>query len=123
MEPLPDHIGDLPIPAKLVPGAAFATVTVFVVAFALMSVFYWWRDWARRVTRAVVGLVSLKLADWLSGRVEQVADGLGFHVPKGYIYSAMAFSALVEGLNMLSRRRSRGGEPDEKAPFEPPAGA
>jgi uncharacterized membrane protein YbhN (UPF0104 family) len=51
---------------------------VFVAAFALMSVFYWWRDWARRVTRAVVGLVSLKLADWLSGRVEQVADGLGF---------------------------------------------
>ena len=30
-----------------------------------------------------------------------IADGLGFHVPKGYIYSAMAFSALVEGLNML----------------------
>jgi predicted tellurium resistance membrane protein TerC len=28
-------------------------------------------------------------------------------VPKGYIYAAMAFSALVEGLNMLSRRASR----------------
>jgi hypothetical protein len=28
----------------------------------------------------------------------------GFHVPKGYIYAAMAFSALVEGLNMLARR-------------------
>ncbi len=78
VEPLPDHIGDLPIPAKLVPGAAIAMVTFFGVAFALMSVFYWWRDWARRVTRAVVGLVSMKLADWLSGRVEQVADGLGF---------------------------------------------
>ena len=26
-------------------------------------------------------------------------------MPKGYIYSAMAFSALVEGLNMLARRR------------------
>jgi hypothetical protein len=26
------------------------------------------------------------------------------HVPKGYIYAAMAFSALVEGLNMLSRK-------------------
>ena len=24
-----------------------------------------------------------------------IADGLGFHVPKGYIYTAMAFSALV----------------------------
>jgi predicted tellurium resistance membrane protein TerC len=28
-------------------------------------------------------------------------------VPKGYIYAAMAFSALVEGLNMLARSRSR----------------
>jgi predicted tellurium resistance membrane protein TerC len=26
-------------------------------------------------------------------------------VPKGYIYAAMAFSALVESLNMVARRR------------------
>ncbi|EGF92116.1 integral membrane protein TerC family protein [Asticcacaulis biprosthecium C19] len=32
-----------------------------------------------------------------------IADGFGVHVPKGYIYAAMAFSALVEGLNMLAR--------------------
>lgn len=32
-----------------------------------------------------------------------IADGFGVHVPKGYIYAAMAFSALVEGLNMMSR--------------------
>ncbi|RZJ43634.1 MAG: TerC family protein [Brevundimonas sp.] len=35
-----------------------------------------------------------------------IADGFGVHVPKGYIYAAMAFSAMVEGLNMLSRRSS-----------------
>jgi predicted tellurium resistance membrane protein TerC len=34
-----------------------------------------------------------------------VAEGFGFHVPKGYVYTAMAFSAAVEGLNMLARRR------------------
>lgn len=33
-----------------------------------------------------------------------IADGFGAPVPKGYIYAAMAFSALIEGLNMLSRR-------------------
>ena len=33
-----------------------------------------------------------------------IADGFGVHVPKGYIYAAMAFSVLVEALNMLSRR-------------------
>lgn len=33
-----------------------------------------------------------------------IAEGFGAHVPKGYIYAAMAFSAAIEGLNMLSRR-------------------
>ncbi|MET0365678.1 MAG: TerC family protein [Sphingobium sp.] len=33
-----------------------------------------------------------------------IADGFGVHVPKGYIYAAMAFSTLVEVLNIFSRR-------------------
>ena len=33
-----------------------------------------------------------------------IAEGFGAHVPKGYIYTAMAFSAAVEGLNMFSRK-------------------
>jgi predicted tellurium resistance membrane protein TerC len=40
-----------------------------------------------------------------------IAEGFGVHVPKGYIYTAMAFSAGVEGLNMLSRRKG-GGKKD-----------
>lgn len=32
-----------------------------------------------------------------------VADGLGHHVPKGYVYSAMGFSILVEFLNIRAR--------------------
>ena len=36
-----------------------------------------------------------------------IADGFGVHVPKGYIYAAMAFSALVEGLNMWSRNAAK----------------
>src|SRR3569833_116678 len=32
-----------------------------------------------------------------------MAEGFGVHVAKGYVYSAMAFSTLVEGLNMLAR--------------------
>jgi predicted tellurium resistance membrane protein TerC len=34
-----------------------------------------------------------------------VADGLGFHIPRGFLYFAMAFSGMVEGLNMLARHR------------------
>lgn len=36
-----------------------------------------------------------------------VADGAGFHVPKGYIYAAIGFSAGVEALNQLAARRRR----------------
>ena len=42
-----------------------------------------------------------------------VAEGMGFHIPKGYLYFAMAFSVLVEGLNVtLARRRSRATSAD-----------
>lgn len=36
-----------------------------------------------------------------------IAEGFGAHVPKGYVYAAMTFSALIEGLNMLARRAKR----------------
>jgi predicted tellurium resistance membrane protein TerC len=36
-----------------------------------------------------------------------VADGAGFHVPKGYIYAAISFSVMVEALNQLAARRRR----------------
>jgi predicted tellurium resistance membrane protein TerC len=48
-----------------------------------------------------------------------IAEGFGAHVPKGYIYAAMAFSALTEGLNMLSRRAARrkvAGAPPSASP-------
>ena len=34
-----------------------------------------------------------------------IADGLHFHIPKGYVYSALAFSLIVESLNFRARRR------------------
>ena len=34
-----------------------------------------------------------------------IADGCGHHVPKGYIYSAMAFAVTVEMLNLRMRKR------------------
>jgi len=62
-------------------------------------------------------IVMLALGFLLMIGTTLIADGLGFHVPKGYVYTAMAFSALVEGLNMLARRRAvsapKLGEPAE----------
>jgi predicted tellurium resistance membrane protein TerC len=50
-------------------------------------------------------IVMLALGFLLMIGMTLLAEGMGVHVPKGYIYTAMAFSALVEGLNMLARRR------------------
>ncbi|HMO42347.1 MAG TPA: TerC family protein [Phenylobacterium sp.] len=52
-------------------------------------------------------VVMLALGFLLMIGVTLIADGFSFHVPKGYIYAAMAFSALVEGLNMAARRAAR----------------
>jgi predicted tellurium resistance membrane protein TerC len=50
-------------------------------------------------------IVMLALGFLLMIGMTLIADGMGYHVPKGYIYAAMGFSAMVEGLNMLARRR------------------
>jgi predicted tellurium resistance membrane protein TerC len=49
-------------------------------------------------------IVMLALGFLLMIGTALIAEGFGAKVPKGYIYAAMAFSALVEGLNMLERR-------------------
>ena len=43
-----------------------------------------------------------------------IADGFGIRVPKGHIYVAMAFSAGVEALNILARRRKAAASPPNK---------
>lgn len=46
--------------------------------------------------------------------VALVADGLGFHIPRGYIYFAIAFAMAVESFNILARRnRARSVDVEE----------
>ena len=52
-------------------------------------------------------VVMLALGFLLMIGMVLIADGFGVHVPKGYIYAAMAFSALVEGLNMMGRKAAQ----------------
>jgi len=52
-------------------------------------------------------IVMLALGFLLMIGTALIAEGWGAKVPKGYIYAAMAFSALVEGLNMLDRRAQK----------------
>ena len=53
----------------------------------------------------------LALAFLLAIGVMLMADGFGHHVPKGYIYFAMAFSLFVEMLNLKAGHRESAGAP------------
>ena len=61
-------------------------------------------------------VVMLALGFLLMIGMVLVADGFGVHVPKGYVYTAMAFSAFVEILNLTSRKK-KPAKPD--APISP----
>lgn len=50
-------------------------------------------------------VVMLALAFLMLIGTTLIAEGFGAHVPKGYVYAAMAFSAAVEALNIAARRR------------------
>jgi predicted tellurium resistance membrane protein TerC len=60
-----------------------------------------------RFIHANPSVVMLALGFLLMIGATLIADAFGVHVPKGYIYAAMAFSGVVEGLNMASRRRRK----------------
>jgi len=64
-------------------------------------------------------VVMLALGFLLMIGATLIADGFGVHVPKGYIYAAMAFSGVVEGLNMAARsarrRREAAGRREDQA--------
>ena len=77
--------------------AVLVAVTVMLVAAAPLA----------RFIEANPTIVMLALAFLLMIGMTLIAEGFGAHVPKGYIYAAMAFSVLVEGLNMLARRARR----------------
>jgi predicted tellurium resistance membrane protein TerC len=82
--------------------AAVITSVVLMMAFAGVI---------GRFVSAHPTIKMLALAFLFAIGVVLVADGLGHHVPKGYVYSAMAFALAVELLNL--RVRKRGVKPVE----------
>jgi predicted tellurium resistance membrane protein TerC len=63
-------------------------------------------------------VVMLALAFLVMIGMVLVAEGFGAHMPKGFVYAAMAFAAAVEGLNLLARRAATRRR---RAPPPPPA--
>ena len=74
--------------------AVLAAVTVMIIAADPLANFI-----AKNPT-----VVMLALGFLLMIGAVLIADGFGVHVPKGYIYAAMAFSAFVELLNIMGRQ-------------------
>jgi predicted tellurium resistance membrane protein TerC len=67
-----------------------------------------------RFIHANPSVVMLALGFLLMIGATLIAEGFGVHVPKGYIYAAMAFSGAVEGLNMVSRKRRKPKAPEDR---------
>jgi predicted tellurium resistance membrane protein TerC len=75
-------------------------ITAVVVAVAIMMVS------ARTIGDFVMRHPTVKvlaLSFLLMIGLALVADGVGFHIPKGYIYFAMGFSIFVETINLRIR--------------------
>jgi uncharacterized protein (TIRG00374 family) len=105
LDPLPERLGDLPISVAIIPRAGYAALLLFSVAFLVMLAFHRWRQAARRIVDVLIGSFSPRLAAWISGRVESVADGLRFlslwrqSVP--FVLSTLAYWLINVGCTWL----------------------
>jgi predicted tellurium resistance membrane protein TerC len=77
--------------------AVIVAIAIMYVASGPISAFV-----KRNPTTKMLALAFLLLIG-----VALIADGLGFHIPRGYIYFSMAFAAIVEIFNVLARRGRR----------------
>jgi predicted tellurium resistance membrane protein TerC len=80
---------------RIMIAAVMIAIAVMYAASAPISTFI-----AAHPTTKVLALAFLVLIG-----VALVADGFDFHVPRGYIYFAMAFAAAVEAINIAVKRR------------------
>ncbi len=76
--PLPDHIGELPIPAATIPAASYSALALFFCASALIVVYYWRREQAKRLVHGSLDWLSPRLASWVSSTADHLSDGLRF---------------------------------------------
>ena len=81
-------------------------IPVMIAAIAIaIGVMMWAAETVSAFLRRHPTTRMLALAFLLLIGVALVADALHFHIPRGYLYFAIAFSLVVEGLNILARRK------------------
>ncbi len=77
--------------------AVILAIVVMYVASGPVAAFIHRHPTTRMLALAFLLMIGLAL----------VADGAGFHIPRGYLYAAMAFAASVEAFNIVAGRNRR----------------
>ena len=90
LSPLPDRIGQLPIPAAIIPGLAWAGVVVFGSLSIAMVAFFLWRAPVARLIEQVLGRLSPRLAARVAEAAGSIAGGLRFlrHGPSAALFGS-----------------------------------
>ena len=120
-QPVARHAGFWPIVAQIVVIDAVFSIDSIVTAVGMVDELY------VMITAVVVAILTMLVASkpltaFITARpsliilclgfllmvgLVLVVDGFGLHIPKGYVYAAIAFSALIEVLNQLAVRGRR----------------
>lgn len=78
LSPLPDRIGALPIPARIIPQAAITTGVAFLLLFVGMLVFYRFREFFQRLVQRVLGGAAPHFAERFAAALSRLGEGLQF---------------------------------------------
>jgi hypothetical protein len=101
LDPLPERVGDLPLPVAAVPGAAYLALAVFSACFAVLVVFHLRHAWGVKAIRATIGRLSRPLGDRIATIVERIAQGLAFLPSPSRLGPFLLETAGYWGLNAL----------------------
>lgn len=100
ISPLPDHIGELPIPASIISTVAWAAVVLFASLSLCMLGFYLWQAPLRRLIEEHLGKVLPGVARRLAVAVGSVAEGLRFLKDLSSLPAFAALTCLYWALNV-----------------------
>lgn len=100
--PLPDHIGDLPVPAAIVPTLGYTAAAATLVATALVLVFFYFRRATIAVIKAVFSSISPKLGAFLEQKLTQLTLGLDFLRHPGNAVKYFGATWAYWGLQLLA---------------------
>ena len=76
ISPLPDHLGDVALPVSIIPRAIYIAAVVFTGGALALTLFYFARGFAHKITTTLLSPISAKLASFVTGTLERLADGL-----------------------------------------------